>query len=83
MYQPTKQFTIIPLTQKQRNYPTEQVAFFGADGSPLIVGVPDTGATVKLTGYVAPSGSNVVATDSVNQAIAKLDARLRAAGTPL
>jgi len=83
---PTRQFTPVSAPVKRPNQPTEQVAFFAADGTPLIFNAAqaaDTGATVKLTGYVAPSGSNVVAADSVNQAIAKIDARLRAAATPL
>ena len=79
MFQPTRQFQIVTPGHKAINHPTELVAFFAADGSPLIVGVPDTGNTVLLTGYTPPAGSNVLATDTVSQAIKKLDVRMRAA----
>lgn len=42
----------------------------------------DTGADVKLTGYTAQSAGNVLATHSVNVAIAKLEARIVALETP-
>lgn len=87
MYQPTRQFTPLSVSARLNNQPVENVAFFDTSGNPLIINSTtqsaDTGATVKLTGYTPPSGSNVLATDTVNQAIAKLDARLRAASPAL
>ena len=78
--QPTRQFVVKTPTSPRPNQPFEQAVFYDTSGNPLIVGA---GANALLTGYVAPSGSNITAADTVSQAIKKLDARLRAAGTPL
>lgn len=41
-----------------------------------------TGAQIALTGYTAGSAGNVAAADTVNAAIAKLEARIAALETP-
>lgn len=41
-----------------------------------------TGSQIALTGYTAGTAGNVAATDSVNAAIAKLEARIAALETP-
>jgi hypothetical protein len=60
------------------------IALFNADGSPvtdLTVAPEDTGATVLLTGYVLGAASAVGATDTVNEAMSKLQAQLNAMDT--
>lgn len=56
-------------------------ALFKEDGSPVdlgSVGTEPTGAQVVLTGYSGQSAANVAATDTINHAIAKLEARIAA-----
>ena len=59
---------------------TERIAFFDEDGNVVDVtgGGSATGASVVLTGYESGSSGDVAATDSVNAAIAKLEARIAA-----
>ena len=59
---------------------TERIAFFDEDGNPVNVAdaAAPTGASVTLTGYESGSSGDVAATDSVNAAIAKLEARIAA-----
>lgn len=60
---------------------TERIALFNEDGDPW---TPDisagnvTGAEVLLTGMTAGTNTAVAATDTVNQAIAKLQAQITA-----
>jgi hypothetical protein len=54
---------------------TEQFALFDASGTSLPL-TADTGATVVLTGYTIQSAAAVAATDTVNHAIGKLEARI-------
>lgn len=75
--QPTRQVVPVTAVRPIPGQPFEQMAFFSATGVPLAgVGVPDTGATVLLTGYSAHAVGNVAAADSANVAIAKLEARI-------
>jgi hypothetical protein len=53
----------------------ERIALYNPDGTPITTAA-DTGATVVLTGYSAQAKAPVGATDTVNQAIAKLEARI-------
>lgn len=76
---PTQQFIPVSAARPIPNQPFQNVAFFAADGTPLIFNNVPLGSAVKLTGYTPPSGSNVLATDSVTAAIQKLDTRMRAA----
>ncbi len=80
---PTQQFIPVAASRPIPNQPFQNVAFFDTSGNPLIFNNVPLGSAVKLTGYTPPSGSNVLATDSVTAAIQKLDARMRAAGTPI
>lgn len=41
-----------------------------------------SGAEVKLTGYTTGSAGNIAATDTINQALAKLEARIADLETP-
>lgn len=83
MSQPIRHFRPVSLTTLKPNHPVEHVAFFATDGTPLIFGAAPLASAVKMTAYSVPSGSNILATDSVLDAIHKLDVRLRNAGTPL
>lgn len=80
---PTRQFMPQAQSAVRPQQPIEKVAFFDVNGNPLIMGTVYSGGNVLMTGYTPPSGSNILATDTVNQAIAKLDARLRAASPAL
>lgn len=81
-----KQAIVVP--QESMNVGTrlpERVAFFNEDGTPVEFGgdaSTPTGADVHLTGYTSGSAGNVAAGDSVNGAIAKLEARIAALETP-
>lgn len=55
---------------------TMRLALFDVDGDPIDLGDVPTGAEVKLTGFVPGAAGAVAAADSVNQAIAKLQARI-------
>jgi hypothetical protein len=58
-----------------------QIALFESDGSPvstILAEVPD-GGDVLLTGYTTGSAAALAATDTVNAAFAKLEARTLAA----
>ena len=57
------------------NMMVQRTAFFNADGTPLNLD-DQTGAEVILTGYSAESAAAVAATDTANEAIAKLEARI-------
>lgn len=80
--QPIRQFSPQSLAARRPNQPIEHVAFFAADGTPLIISAAtqaaDTGGTVKLTGYTAQTGGNITAADTLNQALAKIEVRLHA-----
>jgi hypothetical protein len=52
-----------------------QLSLFNPDGTPATV-TPQTGANVKLTGFTTGAAGAVAATDTINQAIAKLQARI-------
>lgn len=79
---PTRQVVPVTAAAARPGQPFEKMAFFGSNGLPLTgVGVPDTGVTVKLTGYAPHAAGAVSATDTVNDAIAKLEARVVALET--
>jgi hypothetical protein len=56
----------------------ERIALFNSDGTPVTFDGTETGAQVLMTGYTAQSAGNVAATDTVNHAVAKLEARIAA-----
>lgn len=57
----------------------EKIALFNQDGTPFDVdGSAPTGADILLTGLTAGTATPVAATDSVNAAIAKLQAQIDA-----
>lgn len=64
---------IIPGATAVPNQGSERLILLQADGTPF----PLSTATQTLTGYtIAGSGSAVAATDTVNQAIGKLEKRI-------
>jgi len=61
-----------------------KVCLFNEDGEPIVdlaTAAPDTGAEVLLTGYTPVAADDVAAADTVNAAIAKLEARIAALET--
>jgi len=74
--QAIQQAVLTSLPAPNPNTTTVRLAVFNADGSPA--SLPGSGAQMKLTGYTSGSAGNVSATDSVNAAIAKLEARIAA-----
>ena len=53
---------------------TERLALFREDGTPALT--PQTGSDILLDGFTAEAAAPVVSTDTVNEAIAKLQARI-------
>lgn len=62
------------------NRVVEKLAIFNADGTPYegLTSETQTGADILLTGLVAGTDAAVAATDSVNEAIANLQAQIDA-----
>jgi len=76
--QTVKQLVVVSgsLTADQRkSKTTTPVVLLGPDGN-VISTSAQTGADVVLTGYAPVAPADVVATDTVNAAIAKLEARI-------
>lgn len=58
------------------NQGVEKIALFNADGTALDLAALQTGEDIVLTGYtIAGSYSAVAATDTINEAIGKLEAK--------
>ena len=59
----------------------EQLALFDASGNPITLPLDtaQTGASVVLTGYTTHAAGAISATDTVDVALAKIEARLAAA----
>jgi hypothetical protein len=73
--QPVRQVTPVLIAAVRKNWPVEKLAFVKSDGTPFDPSVVNV-ATGVLTGYTAHAVGNVAATDTVNIAIAKLEARI-------
>lgn len=64
------------------NQQFQQVALFDADGEPVVLPTNVTGDDVPMTGYnIAVAGAAVADTDSVNEAVGKVEFRLAALET--
>lgn len=76
--QVTRQAVISEQQSINRNQKTEEFALFGPDGTPVSFDalLVQTGADVVLTGYEAGEAAAIEATDTVNEAVAKLEAGL-------
>ena len=77
-----KQMIVVPQAASNPNLDLSKVAFFEEDGTAItVLTTTPTGAQVLLTGLVGGTATPVAATDTVNQAIAKLQAEAVAAPT--
>lgn len=78
----TEQAVVVSQTTLNPNLGIKQLALFDQAGEPIDLDgatpVSQTGQNILLTGFSAGSAGNVEATDTVNQALAKLEARLAA-----
>jgi hypothetical protein len=72
----TKQAVVTSQTSIDSSQVVEPIALFNADGTPVALDAMQlqTGADVVLTGYVAGIEDPVSPTDTVNEAIAKVEA---------
>ncbi len=79
----TKQAVVTSQTSIDSSQVVEPIALFNADGTPVALDAMQlqTGADVVLTGYVPVTG-DILATDTLNEAIAKFEARIEALETP-
>lgn len=75
----TKQATLVSQAKVDTSRQSEQLALFNADGQPVTALTYDTGGDIVLTGYTVGANTAVLATDTVNQAMGKLQAQLTAA----
>jgi hypothetical protein len=79
-HQKVTQAQLVTEATMNKNQGTERIALFDATGAPITPQTaPDTGASVLLTGYTTHAAGAIAAGDSVNVALAKLEARLAAA----
>jgi hypothetical protein len=72
---------VVDMATSPPNQIPARMALFDANGSPIsrILDTVPSGADVVLTGFTAGSAAAVAATDTVNAAIAKVQARTLAA----
>lgn len=78
----TKQAVVSTQTKVNPTQIAEKFVLFDEDGQPFSFDAQD-GSDVILTGYASHAVGDVSATDSVNVAIAKLEARVAALETAL
>jgi predicted component of type VI protein secretion system len=79
--QVVEQAVIVTQASIKSGQTVTQIALFESDGSPvstLLAEVPD-GGDILLTGFTTGSAAALAATDTVNEAFAKLQARTLAA----
>lgn len=75
-----KQMMVVSQDAMDGRHDYEETALFGTDGAPVsITAFTGTGATIPLTGYAGHAAGNLGATDKVNEAFGKLEARLATA----
>lgn len=77
----SKKAILVGEKQYNRGDKTLYTVTFVDDDEATLAGA-DTGADVVLTGYTAVAAANVAATDTVNAALAKLEARIVALEAP-
>lgn len=74
----TKQAILVPATAMDGSRVSERLALFNDDGEPVLAltfeEIP-TGADIVLTGYTAGTATDVAATDTVAEGIAKVEAK--------
>jgi len=76
MNQITKQVTVVEAASPTPNQIMERVSFFNEDGTPYELEGVD-GSEVELTGYeIAVEAAAVAASDTVNEAVGKVEYRL-------
>ncbi len=74
MNQAVTQAQLVVQADMKLDKATMQLALFDEDGAVVVpTGLLQTGAEILLTGYAAGEGGAVLSTDSVNQAIAKVE----------
>jgi hypothetical protein len=76
----TQQMVLVSQTTVDPDLGLGRIALFDENGDPiatddLVKATPPTGEDVLLTGYEAGSAEAVAATDTVNEAVAKLEAQ--------
>lgn len=82
-YQKTTQAMIVPGTTLNPLQGTERIALYDASGNPITLPqAADTASSVLMTGYTAHAVGNVAAGDTVDVAIAKLEARIAVLEAP-
>lgn len=72
--QVTKQIVIVTQAAMKKDRVSEQAAFFQEDGTPFVFPQSATGDEIPMTGYIATEAAAVEATDTVNEAVGKLEA---------
>lgn len=76
--QKTSKMILIANPEDELNMVGQRVALFNEDGTQVdFTGVATTGAAVLLTGMVAGTADDVAATDTINEAVAKLQAQAK------
>jgi hypothetical protein len=81
--QVVKQAILVEGSNFDTNQNPDLIALFEADGTPITsVASTPVGSDILLTGLVAGTADPVVATDNVNEAVAKLQATLAAVPFP-
>ena len=80
MGQGVTQAVVVSQASVSPNQFAERIALFGEDGSPIEVAPVEsmTGADVTLTGLTSGDPDPIDATDTVNEAMAKLQAQIDA-----
>jgi hypothetical protein len=74
MTQAVTQAILVVQPSMQNGKATEKIALFDSAGNPVTM--PEIGSAILLTGYTTHAVGSVLATDTVNVAIAKLEARI-------
>lgn len=74
----TTPMRIVPQSAADPSVAIKNVSLFNPDGTPItVLTASETGADVLLTGYTGPDDASPVAsTDSVNEAVAKLEGQV-------
>lgn len=74
--QNVKQAVVVAQTNISSSQNAERIALFHPDGTAVTLSAAQTGADVKLTGFTTGAAGALAATDSVNVALGKLQARI-------
>lgn len=72
----TQQAVVVPQTTMRTDMTSAQISLFDQSGDPITFDVLPTGDDVLLTGYVDATAGDVAPTDTLNEALAKLEARI-------